>query len=179
MRGAVRRLDRSLMRRSYRRRSRRLDRALVAVTQAASYSRLWLLIAAGLAVLGGRPARRAALHGVTALAIASAVCNGPAKLLVRRRRPVSRWQPALIPMPRSTSFPSGHSASAFAFATGTCGELPGLAPVIVPLACAVAYSRVYTGVHYPSDVAAGAAIGVACGVIATGLTRLPEQLPRR
>ena len=166
MRGAVRRLDRSLMRRSYRRRSRRLDRALVAVTQAASYSRLWLLIAAGLAVLGGRPARRAALHGVTAIAIASAVCNGPAKLLVRRRRPFSSARPALISIPRTTSFPSGHSASAFAFATAACGEMPALAPALVPLAAAVAYSRVHTGVHYPSDVAAGAALGVASGVVA-------------
>ena len=167
------------MRRAYRRRSRRVDRALVAITRAASYARLWLVIAAGLAAVGGRPARRAALQGVTALALASAVSNGPAKLLVRRARPTSRLRPALIRMPRSTSFPSGHSASAFAFTTATCGELPGLTPLLAPLACAVAYSRVYTGVHYPSDVAAGAAIGLACGVIARRLTRHLAQLPRR
>jgi membrane-associated phospholipid phosphatase len=163
------------MRRSYERRSRYLDRALVGLTQAASYSRLWLLIAGGLAVAGGAPARRAALRGVAALTLASAVSNGPAKLLVRRRRPVSRSRAALIRMPRSTSFPSGHAASAFAFATGACGALPSLAPVLVPLAAAVAYSRVHTGVHYPSDVAAGAAIGVACGVIALRLPSLGEQ----
>jgi len=163
------------MRHSYDRRSRRLDRALVGVTQAANYSRLCLLIAAGLAVVGGRQGRSAGLHGVAALAIASAVSNGPAKLLVRRRRPLSHSRPALIRTPRSTSFPSGHSASAFAFATATCIELPGVAPLVVPLACAVAYSRVYTGVHYPSDVAAGAAIGVASGVIATRLPWLRQQ----
>jgi membrane-associated phospholipid phosphatase len=167
------------MRRSYQRRSRYLDQALVAVTRAASYSRLWLLIAGGMAVVGGAPARRAALRGVAALTIASALSNGPAKLLARRRRPVSRSRPPLIRMPRSTSFPSGHAASAFAFATGTCGELPGLAPVLVPLACAVAYSRVHTGVHYPSDVAAGAAIGVVCGVIAVRLPWRGEQAPER
>jgi membrane-associated phospholipid phosphatase len=178
VRSSVRRLDIRLLNRSYRRRSRRSDRALVAVTQAASYSRLWLLIAGGLAVAGGRPARRAACRGVTALVIASAVANGPAKLLVRRRRPLSRSQPALIQMPRSTSFPSGHSASGFAFATGICSELPGLAPVLLPLAFAVAYSRVYTGVHYPSDVVAGAAIGVACGAITTRLPCLGEQPPQ-
>ena len=163
------------MRHSYDRRSRSLDRALVGVTQAANYSRLWLLIAAGLAVVGGRQGRSAGLHGVAALAIASAVSNGPAKLLVRRRRPASPSRPALIRTPRSTSFPSGHRASAFAFATATCIELPGLAPLVVPLASAVAYSRVYTGVHYPSDVAAGAAIGVASGVIATRLPWLRQQ----
>jgi membrane-associated phospholipid phosphatase len=176
---SVQRLDRRLMRRSYQRRSRYLDRALVAVTKAASYSRLWLLIAGGLAVAGGSPGRRAALRGVTAIAIASALSNGPAKLLVRRRRPLSRSRPALVRMPRSTSFPSGHAASGFAFATGACGELPDLAPVLVPLACAVAYSRVHTGVHYPSDVAGGAALGVVCGVIAVHLPWLGERPPER
>jgi undecaprenyl-diphosphatase len=150
-----------------------VDRALVGVTRAASYSRLWLLIAGGLAVGKGTRARRAASRGVAAIAIASAAANGPAKLLARRQRPFSRSRPPLIPMPRSTSFPSGHSASAFAFATAASGELPRLAPALVPLAGAVAYSRVHTGVHYPSDVAAGAAIGVVCGVIAT---RLPWRL---
>ena len=166
MRRHVNRLDRALTRRSFRARSRRRDSALVAVTRAASYSRLWLLIAGGLAATGSRQARSAAGRGVLAIAIASAVANGPAKLLVRRRRPSSRARPALIPVPRTTSFPSGHSASAFAFATAACGELPALAPALVPLAAAVAYSRVHTGVHYPSDVAAGAALGVACGVVA-------------
>ena len=60
-----------------------------------------------------------------------------------------------------------------------CSELPGLAPLLVPLACAVAYSRVYTGVHYPSDVAAGAGIGIACGVIAARLPLLGEHPPER
>jgi undecaprenyl-diphosphatase len=78
-------------------------------------------------------------------------------------------------MPRSTSFPSGHSAAAFAFATGACDELPVLAPVLVPLAGAVAYSRVHIGVHYPSDVAAGAAIGIGSGVLATRLPRWAHQ----
>jgi undecaprenyl-diphosphatase len=79
-------------------------------------------------------------------------------------------------MPRSRSFPSGHSASAFAFATAASKELPPLAPVLVPLAGAVAYSRVHAGVHYPSDVAAGAAGGVICGVIASRL-RLRRDPP--
>jgi undecaprenyl-diphosphatase len=62
-------------------------------------------------------------------------------------------------MPSSTSFPSGHSATAFAFATGV-GHV--LAPAAIPLhglAALVAYSRVHTGVHYPADVVAGALIG--------------------
>jgi membrane-associated phospholipid phosphatase len=169
-------LDRRLMSRSVRVRSPGLDGALVGITRAANYSRLWLLIAIGLAALGGREGRRAAGQGITALAIGAAVANGPAKLVVRRRRPFPRSPPTLIRMPRSTSFPSGHSAAAFAFAVGVCADLPVLAPVLVPLAGAVAYSRVHTGVHYPSDVAAGAAIGIGSGVLATRLPRWVHQL---
>jgi membrane-associated phospholipid phosphatase len=166
----VQRVDRRLMRGSFAARSPALDRSLVAITQAANYSRLWLLIAGALAGCGGAQGRRAAGRGLIAIAIAAAVANGPAKLLVRRPRPFSRSRPALIRTPRSTSFPSGHTAAAFAFATGACTELPVLAPVLVPLAGAVAYSRVHTGVHYPSDVAAGIGIGIGSGLIAAGRT---------
>jgi membrane-associated phospholipid phosphatase len=165
----VQHLDERLMGRFRRPRLGALDRSLVAVTRAANYSRLWLAIAGALAVFGGRRGRRAAEEGLIAVAIAAVFANGPAKLLVRRRRPFRHSRPALIRIPRSTSFPSGHSATAFAFATGACAELPFLAPVLVPLAAAVAYSRVHTGVHYPSDVAAGAAIGVGSGALAPHL----------
>ena len=173
----VQRLDRRLMRRSFGTRSPALDRTLIAITRAANYSRLWLVVAGGLAVFGGRRGRRAAGRGLIAIAIAAAAANGPAKLLVRRRRPSSRWRPTLIRTPRSTSFPSGHTAAAVAFVAGASAELPLLAPVLVPLAGAVAYSRVHTGVHYPSDVAAGGAIGIGSGLLATRLP--PPVLQRR
>jgi membrane-associated phospholipid phosphatase len=175
-RGPIKQLDQRLMSRAVRVRTPGLDRALITITRAANYSRLWLLIASGLAACGGRRGRRAAGRGIAAIVIAAAVANGPAKLLVRRRRPSRRSWPTLIRMPRSTSFPSGHSAAAFAFATGACAELPVLAPVLVPLAGTVAYSRVHIGVHYPSDVAAGAAIGIGCGLLAT---RVPPGGPQR
>jgi undecaprenyl-diphosphatase len=162
----VRHLDRWLMKRSFGTRSPALDRTLIAITRAANYSRLWLVVAGALAAFGGEQGRRAARRGLIAIAVAAVVANGPAKLLARRRRPCSQSRPTLIPMPRSTSFPSGHSAAAFAFATGACAELPALAPVLVPLAGVVAYSRVHTGVHYPSDVAAGVGIGIGSGLLA-------------
>jgi membrane-associated phospholipid phosphatase len=167
----VRRVDDRLMSRAARARSPRLDRPLVALSSAADDSCLWLAVALGLAVFGGSRGRRAARGGVGAIALASAITNGPVKLLVPRRRPPSRTLRALIRTPSSSSFPSGHSASAFAFATAVSSELPLLAPVLVPLAGMVAYSRVHTGVHYPTDVAAGAAIGVACGTAIRRLRR--------
>ncbi|HXC23409.1 MAG TPA: phosphatase PAP2 family protein [Solirubrobacteraceae bacterium] len=153
------------MRRSYGARSPALDRSLITITRAANYSRLWLLVAVAMAVFGGRRGRRAARQGLIAIALAASVANGPAKLLVRRRRPSSRSRPTLIRMPRSTSFPSGHTAAAFAFTTSACAELPSLAIALVPLASVVAYSRVHAGVHYPSDVAAGIGIGIGSGLL--------------
>lgn len=153
------------MRRSAGVRSPAADRALTAITGAADYSRLWLAIAALLATSGGRVGRRAAARGLLSIALAACLANGPAKLLARRPRPSADSKAPLIRMPRSTSFPSGHSATAFAFATGACREWPLLTPLLLPLAAIVGYSRVHTGVHYPSDVAAGAAIGVGSGVL--------------
>jgi undecaprenyl-diphosphatase len=169
-------LDRSLMRRAARGSSPGRDQLIVAIGKAANYSRLWLVIAAPLLLFGDRAARRGAVRGLVAVAIAAVVANGPAKLLVRRRRPTG-FGPTLIRMPRSTSFPSGHSATAFAFAAGVSLESPRLAPALVPLAATVAFSRVRTGVHYPSDVLAGAAIGIGSAIASGPLSR--RLLPAR
>jgi undecaprenyl-diphosphatase len=64
-------------------------------------------------------------------------------------------------MPTTTSFPSGHSAAAFAFATGVGNVLPREAAALRVLAATVAYSRVHTGVHYPGDAIAGSLLGGA------------------
>lgn len=144
-----------------------LDREMARLSRAADYSRLSLAAAAGMAFLGGPPGRRAAARGLTAVALTAIVVNLVAKPLSRRRRPdrlVHEVSEARhVPMPLSRSFPSGHTAAAFAFAAAAGCQLPVASAPLHGLAALVGYSRVHTGVHYPADVLAGAAIGAALG----------------
>ena len=140
-----------------------LDDPVRQLSAAADNSKLWLGIAAVVALAGGRRGRRAALEGVVAIGVTSATVNLGVKPIARRRRPdrarPARFEDRHVPMPRSASFPSGHAASAFAFAYAVGRHLPALAVPIRLLAAAVAYSRVHTGVHYPGDVVIGSVTG--------------------
>ena len=155
-----------------------LDVPLRRLSNAANNSRLWLAIAAGLAVAGGPAGRRSALRGTLAIGITSALVNLAAKSVWSRQRPDRAG--AGVPdernvrMPASTSFPSGHAASGFAFASAIGRDQPSLGFALEFLAAAVAYSRVHTGVHYPGDVVVGSLIGAGTGQTVAGLM---ERLP--
>jgi membrane-associated phospholipid phosphatase len=154
--------------------SRLFDRVLPWLGTAANHGKLWIGVA-GLLVLTGRPdARRAAARGLASLAMASATANVVAKGAFRRVRPATdrvppvRW---LRRAPVTTSFPSGHSASAAAFSTGAALEMPALGVPVGGLAAAVAVSRVVTGAHYPSDVVTGLMVGVGAALLTRRLGR--------
>jgi membrane-associated phospholipid phosphatase len=153
-----------------------LDRGLRRLSRAADHSKLWIGSAALLAVAAGRPGRQAAVGGLASTAVTSTVVNLLFKPLGARRRPdrTAHQVPIArqVTMPRSTSFPSGHAASAFAFATGVATVIPAAGVPLSALATLVAYSRVHTGVHYPSDVIAGSLIGtVLAPLTMAGLAR--------
>jgi diacylglycerol kinase family enzyme/membrane-associated phospholipid phosphatase len=137
------------------------------LSAAANHGKLWFAVAGGLALLPGKP-RRAALHGVIAQGVASAVTNLVFKTLLPRTRPLPEHLPVfrfVHPQPTSSSMPSGHSASAAAFAVGAGLVHPAIGAAVAPLAAGVAYSRVHTGAHWPSDVLFGSAIGVGAAMI--------------
>ncbi len=91
------------------------------------------------------------------------------KYLFDRERPYERYPHRVHPFSTesSPSFPSGHTATAFALATSLSIKYPKwyvIAPSAV-WACSVGVSRMNEGVHYPTDVLAGAAIGAGCAVL--------------
>ena len=144
-----------------------LDKVLPPLTSSADHGGLWFAVA-GLLALAGQ--RRAAVRGLASLGVASAVANGPVKWAARRSRPGLDSVPVLRQLslqPKTSSFPSGHSASAAAFAAGVALEDPLVAVPIGALAAGVAWGRVHTGVHYPGDVAAGLALGAASALVVT------------
>ncbi|NGO09692.1 phosphatase PAP2 family protein [Streptomyces sp. HC44] len=156
------------------------DRVLPRLSRSANHGKLWFATAAALAVTRSPKARRAAARGAASLAVASATINTLGKRTVRRPRPLLHAVPLIRQLDRqpiTTSFPSGHSASAAAFATGVALESRPLGAAVAPAAVAVALSRVYTGVHFPSDVLAGAALGAGAAFAVRGLVPTRDQLP--
>jgi membrane-associated phospholipid phosphatase len=159
----------------------RLDGPLRRVSDFANFSKPWFLVAGVLALFGGPQGRRAGLTGVAAIGVTSFVANQPMKLLGERRRPdrtqlgipERRW----VQMPSTTSFPSGHSASAAAFAVSVGEVVPGLKLPLRAAAAVVAFSRIYTGVHYPGDVVAGATVGALVGWATSAAVRRLRRDP--
>ena len=161
-----------------------------AATAAAMVSRTPLLsaVAVNLTALGSAPvvtliAVLAAAYGLVVrrprlvLALACTpfafVVNEAMKLLMRQARPIE----AIITLPPSYGFPSGHSVAASAIfltlALVVAAQSPGVRRLLVGagivIALLVAWSRVYLGVHYLSDVAGGLLLGSAGAVAASRL----------
>jgi membrane-associated phospholipid phosphatase len=146
-----------------------LDRVFRRLSRAADNSKLWIASAAVLASVGGPGGRRAAVNGLASVAVTSAVVNLLLKPLGRRHRPDRATYDVPIArqvtMPSTTSFPSGHAASASAFATGVASASPEAWILVSTAATLVGYSRVHTGVHYPLDVIAGSLTGESLALL--------------
>ncbi|WP_081416214.1 phosphatase PAP2 family protein [Gryllotalpicola ginsengisoli] len=169
-------MDRRAGRKVYRMRAPRgIDRAMFRLSQAADHASFWVSVIAATA-LTGSSGRRAAVRGSLTLGAGAVLANLVAKKAVRARRPTGRatgHRPAGSRTPQSPAFPSGHSATAAALATGAAASSPRHGGALAILAGVVAYSRLHVGAHYLSDVLAGSVVGTVLGL--TGALLVPPQ----
>jgi undecaprenyl-diphosphatase len=159
-------LDRALFRAVFRLKWPVLTAVMRAFTIVGTAGFIWGVLAAGAFLLTGlRPSHL--LVPWVAVALSWTLAEG-AKYLFNRARPfIDDTEVApLIKTPSSSSFPSGHSATAAAGALTLSAVYPSFAPALVLAGFLVALSRIYLGVHYPFDVLAGVLIGiVTAGVV--------------
>ncbi len=149
----------------------------------------WIALMAALTVVGGgwgalsilpffapSRTRRFALAFVATIGVNTVVVYA-LKAIIARPRPwmvMPDVHPLVFPGPTDFSFPSGHAAGSFCYATFVSVVLlrtrSGAArwivsSILLALATGVALSRIALGVHFPGDVAAGAIIGATMGTL--------------
>ena len=108
--------------------------------------------------------------------VADGLSLGLRQAIGRDRPPLVYPEPkALVAVPHTGAFPSGHASSAFACAAVLAWASPRLRVPALVLAAAIAWSRVYVGVHWPLDVLGGAVLGV---LVSTVLLKLAVDPPR-
>lgn len=139
------------------------------------------------AALLARRGRVDLAEAVVALVGGGALVSTTLKVLVDRARPLA--DAALIPLPATRSFPSGHAMASLCIAIavvflaaelGVRGRRRAWLVAAVSLyAVAVAVSRVYLGVHWPSDIVGSWVLGgVWCSAVLAVYRALhPDKLP--
>jgi undecaprenyl-diphosphatase len=140
-----------------------IARALTRVGDAKSWTAMGLACLASRTPLGKHLGLRLA-----SAALGATILSQGLKRTLGRARPgvaIAGFEP-LAENPDRFSFPSGHTAAAFAVSVAFAGEPARLGPLALLLATGIGLSRVYLGAHYPLDVAAGGVLGVCAGLVA-------------
>jgi membrane-associated phospholipid phosphatase len=149
------------------------DHVFRAASALGEFSVVWHLVSAGYGLTSGRRTDRAVRMAVL-LAAESLLVNQGIKRLFRRTRPTEAGDGRYpVRRPSTSSFPSGHSSSAFFSASLLSEGDRALAPLWFSLAAVVSTSRAYVRIHHGSDVVAGAAVGLTLAAVAKRLWPAP------
>ncbi|MEM8535388.1 MAG: phosphatase PAP2 family protein [Chloroflexota bacterium] len=149
------------------------DTAIRAISDLMNRGDGWVLLLLFAAMRDQEQGRNAFLDVLPALWLTTATVEYPVKSIFRRQRPFISTVRAVVVgrKPAGYSFPSGHSAAAFAGAWLMSRHYPQWRSAFYALATVVGFSRVYLGAHYPGDVATGAASGTLLAMAYRRLVR--------
>jgi YegS/Rv2252/BmrU family lipid kinase len=152
-----------------------LNQAMYTLTTVMNIGAGWVIALLVATIVDRRRGARALREVLPPLWIATTIVEYPIKHYFRRRRPFIDLVQAVAVgrKPNTYSFPSGHSAAAFAGAWLLTRYYPRWAPLWYLVAVLTGFSRIYLGAHYPGDVLSGAAAGTA---LAEGSRRLLDAL---
>ena len=153
-----------------------LDSIFLIITKiAGSYGQLWVVV--GLALLIPKKTRWTGIAVLISYVGVYIFGQMILKNLISRPRPcqVDQAFEMLVARPSSSSFPSTHSAWAFAAATAIFMKYKkaGIAAFVV--AALIAFSRMYMFLHYPTDVLCGIVFGIILGIVADKLCDIVKK----
>jgi undecaprenyl-diphosphatase len=154
------------------------DTTAYAASALGDHGLIWFL--AGVA-RGRRPGprRAAAIRAVVFTGLVTPGVNAALKTAVGRRRPPNASPHSLpVRIPRTASFPSGHTLAAWCAETLLAEDDP-LGPVYYAMAGAISFSRVHVRLHHASDVVAGSILGVILGRLGRILVPVGGSVMRR
>ena len=153
------------------------DKVFPVLTSFANNGEIW--IALGIVLLFFKKTRKLGFMVLLAPLMNLVFCNLLIKPLVARPRPFLENPAAqvLVHLPKSFSFPSGHTAVSFAAAMalvfGKAKKWLWIPALII--ASLIAFSRLYVYVHYPTDVLAGIVLGALMGFASSRVVNLVEK----
>lgn len=138
---------------------------------------IWIVLGVLFFAFSHRTMKNAALLMLLALLASYLLDEELLKNIFRRPRPFETLTGInlLVLPPHSYSFPSGHTANAFAAGLVLARKIPSIACPVLALAFVMAFSRVYVGVHYPLDILVGAFVGAACALIVLKMEKMLFQ----
>ncbi len=181
-----------------------LDALMVGITTLGNAGAVFIVL--GLALLFTKKYRKAGFAVLVALLV-MLLCNDlflkeffarprPFNLFGTNPEKYAVWgkeyiYPELVHKPSSFSFPSGHTASAFAAAVALLWHDRKLGVPTVIFAALMGFSRIYVQVHYCTDVIGGVVSGTICALVAVvivkslfpyvdkGLNKLSEKIKKK
>jgi undecaprenyl-diphosphatase len=157
--------------------TRLLNMLFYALTFAFQGGAAWYALIGIAALRNRRATRRLTREAALPLLVTNLLVELPIKTYFKRRRPFITIIQAIVigKKPGTYSFPSGHSAAAFAGAWLLSRKSLRWSALRYAMAGLVAFSRIYLGDHYPGDVVSGSSLGMLFAMLFNRVARFRRK----